>query len=63
MEAESLVSDGLQPQLYSFCELMGFQLNDPSGREAVSHDNFEIGGENGCNWREREYIQPCIGAG
>ena len=42
MEAESLISDGLRPQLYSISELIGFQQNDFSGREIVCHDNFVI---------------------
>ena len=42
MEAESLIFDGLQPQLYSVSELIGFQQNDSKGREVVCHDNFVI---------------------
>ena len=45
MEAESLIFDGLQPQLYSVSELIGFQKNDSRGREVVCHDDFKIEGE------------------
>ena len=45
MEAESLIFDGLQLQLYSISELIVFQQNDSSGGEAVCHDNFKIEGE------------------
>lgn len=38
MEAESLISDGLRPQLYSISKLIGFQQNDFSGREIVCHE-------------------------
>ena len=64
MEAESLISDGLQPQLYSFYELIISQQSDPSGREAVCHDNFKIERKNWVQLEgEREYVQLCVGAG
>ena len=64
METKSLISDGLQPQLYSFCELIISQQSDSNGREAVCHDNFEIeGGKLVQLERERGYAQLCIGAG
>ena len=40
MEVESLISNGLQPQLYSFCELIISQQSE----ETVCHDNFKIEG-------------------
>ena len=49
MEAESLISDGLQLQLYSISELTAFQQNDSNGREIVCYDNSKIEGKNGCN--------------
>ena len=56
----SLISDGLQPQLYSFCELIISQQSDPSGREAVCHDNFKIeGGKMGAT-RGRESMPSCV---
>ena len=42
MEAESLISDGLQLQLYSISELTAFQQNDSNDRETVCHDDFKI---------------------
>ena len=45
MEAESLISDGLQPQLYSFCELTISQQSDSNSRGVVFHDNFKIEGK------------------
>ena len=54
---------GLLPQLYSVSELIRFQQNNSNGREVVCDDNFKIEGENGCNWREREYAQLCVKAG
>ena len=36
---------GLQPQLYSISELIEFQQNDSSGKEAICHDDFKIEGE------------------
>ena len=50
------MSDGLQPQLYSFCELIISQQNDPSGRETVFHDNFKIEGE---KWVQLEGERVC----
>ena len=52
----SLISDGLQPQLYSFCELIISQQSDPSGRKAVFHDNFKIKGE---KWVQLEGERVC----
>ena len=56
MEAESLISNGLQPQLYSISELIGFQQNDSSGKEAVCHNNFKIEGE---KWVQLEGEKVC----
>ena len=52
----SLISDGLQPQLYSFCELIISQQNDSSGREAVCHNNFKI---EGGKWVQLEGERVC----
>ena len=45
MEEESLISDSLQPQLYSFCELIISQQSDSCSKGVVFHDNFKIEGE------------------
>ena len=61
MEAESLISNGLQPQLYSFYELIISQQSDPSSREAVCHDNFKIEGEKWVQLEgERESMSSCV---
>ena len=56
----SLISDGLQPQLYSFCELIISQQNDSGGREAVCHNNFKIeGGKMGATGGS-ESMPSCV---
>ena len=55
---------GLQPQLYSFCELIISQQSDSSSREAICHDNFKIEEEKLVQLeRQRAYAQLCVGAG
>ena len=63
MEAESLISNGLQPQLYSVNELIGFQQNDSSSREAICHNNFKIErGKMGATGG-RESMPSCVEVG
>ena len=44
MEVKLFISDGLQPQLYNFYELIISQQSDPNGKEAICHNNFKIDG-------------------
>ena len=60
MKAESLIFDGLQPQLYSVSELIGFQQNDSSGREAVCHNNFKIERRKMSATGGRESMPSCV---
>ena len=57
MEEESIISDGLQPQLYSVSELIGFLQNNSSYREAVCHNNFKIERE---KWVQQEGERVCL---
>ena len=57
MEAESLISNGLQPQQ---CSISEQTATTPSVERQFAMISSRLKGKNGCNWREREYAQLCV---